>query len=454
MYKHTFQLFIALLAGSQCITAQQTPAPPMPRDWEYSAAIEQTLPSDDRWWQLFDDPVLDSLIVMGEEANFDLAMAVNRMEAARQQVRLAKASYYPEFTLNGGYERTRQSGVTTNTYSLTAGMSWEIDLFGRINAQVRQEKALYRASRADYTAAMVSMAAEIARDYVELRVCQAQLQVAEAHQERQDTIAGLAQTRFDCGLAAKIDVDQALTIVYSTGAGIPLLQSSIHSYINALALLTGRYAPDIAAMVDTPRPLPDYHRIIAAGVPADLLRRRPDIVAAEAQLAAQAAAVGIAKKDFLPKLSLTGQVGVISHGHDKLFSGNNFAYSIAPTLSWVIFDGMARNARVAAAQAELRTDIDNYNLTVMTAYNEVDNAINAYTNSLRTIAQYEKAMESSAEFLKLSVDLYTQGLSDFTNVANAQSSYLEYANSVISSQGSALTYLIQLYQALGGGNIQ
>lgn len=456
MYKRTFQLFTTMLACSLWANAQQTtePTPPLPLQWEYGPMVEQTLPSDDRWWQLFDDPVLDSLIVMGEDANFDLAMAMDRMEAARQQVRLAKASYYPQFTINGGYERARQFGATTNTYSLTAGMSWEIDLFGRIGAQVKQEKALYRASRADYTAAMVSMAAEIARDYVELRVAQAQLQVAEAHQERQDTIAGLARTRFECGLAAKIDVDQAMTIVYSTGAGIPMLKSSIHSYINALALLTGRYAPDIAAMVDTPRPLPDYHRIITAGVPADLLRRRPDIVAAEAQLAAQAAAVGIAKKDFLPTLSLTGQVGVISHGHGKMFGSDNFAYSIAPTLSWTIFDGMARNARVAAAKADLRAQVESYNLTVMTACNEVDNAINAYINSLNTITLYQKAMESSAEFLQLSVDLYTQGLSDFTNVANAQSSYLEYANSAISSQGNALTYLIQLYQALGGGDIQ
>lgn len=426
----------------------------MPERWEYTRAIEQTLPSDDRWWQLFDDPVLDSLIVMGENANFNLAMAMNRMEAARQQVRVAKASYYPQFTIDAGYERLRQSGATTNTYSLTAGMQWEIDLFGRIGEQVKQQKAQYRASRADYTAAMVSMAAEIASDYIELRVCQAQLGVAHAHLSRQDTIAGLARTRFECGLTDKTDLDQAMTIVYSTGAQIPALKSSIHAYINAIALLTGRYASDIAAMLEVPGPLPDYRRLVSAGVPADLLRRRPDIVAAEATLAADAAAVGIAKKDFLPTLSLTGQVGVINHGHGNFFGSESFAYSIAPTLSWTIFDGMARNAKVDAAKAEFRAELDNYNLTVMTAYNEVDNAINAYLNSLSEIEQYEKAMDSSEEFLRLSVDLYTQGLSNFTDVASAQSSYLEYTNSVISSQGSALSYLIQLYRALGGGDMQ
>lgn len=424
---------------------------PMPESWGYTPAFNQTLPTDDKWWQGFDDPVLDSLIRMGEEANFNVAMAMRRMEEARQQMRIARSSYFPQIGLQGGYERSRLEGTSLNTYTAGAQMSWQVDLFGRVGAQVRRQKHLYRASRADYTAAMVAMAAEIAADYVQLRVYQGELAVAKAHITHQDTIADIAKTRYEVGLASRIDVEQANSILHSTQANVPALETSIHSTINALALLTGRYGHELRELLEPGRPLPEYHRLVTAGVPAELLRRRPDIVAAEAQLAASAEAVGIAKKDYLPTLSLTGNVGVSSHGHGKFFSSDNFVYSIAPTLSWTLFAGMARNARVASAREEMEAQIEQYNLTVMTAYNEVDNAVAAYINALKQIDRYEQAAADAERFLILSLDLYTQGLSDFTNVADAQESFLQYANYVISSRGQALEYLIQIYQALGGG---
>ncbi len=190
---------------------------------------------------------------------------------------------------------------------------------------------------------------------------------------------------------------------------------------------------------------------MATGIPADLLRRRPDIVAAEQNLAAAAAAVGIAKKDFLPSLAINGSVGVQSHGHGPFFSRDNLAYSIEPTLTWTLFDGLARNARAAAAREQEQALVEQYRYTVMNAYNEVDNALTAYTESVRSIADCERAETAAAEFLDLSVGLYTQGLSDFTNVANAQVSYLEYTNAVVAARGRALSALIDLYRTLGGG---
>lgn len=453
MKVHNFQLFILLIGWSLSLSAGPSDvlSRPMPESWGYSPSFSQTLPTDDKWWQGFEDPVLDSLIRMGEEANFNVAMAMSRMEDARQQMRIARSAYFPQLGLQGGYERSRIDGTSLNTYTAGAQMSWQVDLFGRVGAQVKRQKHLYRASRADYTAAMVAMAAEIAADYVQLRVFQGELAVAKAHITRQDTIAAIAKTRYEVGLAARIDVEQANSILHSTQANVPALETSIHSTINALALLTGRYGHELRDMLAPSRPLPEYHRIVTAGVPAQLLRRRPDIVAAESQLAASAEAVGIAKKDYLPTLSLTGNVGVSSHGHGSFFSSDNFTYSIAPTLSWTLFDGMARNARVASAREEMEAQIEQYNLTVMTAYNEVDNAVAAYINALRQIDRYEQAAMDAERFLKLSLDLYTQGLSGFTNVADAQESFLQYANSVISSRGLALNYLIQIYQALGGG---
>lgn len=441
----------AALPAIAAETASSKLCPPLPASWVYTEAASQPLPADDSWWREFNDPVLDSLIIMGEQANYDVAMALHRMEAANRQIALARADYYPTVDLSGGYTRSRSDGVNLNTYSATATASWQIDIFGKVTAGVRQKKAAYRASRAEWAGTLVSVAAQIASTYIQLRAWQAELAVAEAHISRQDTVAGIARTRFDCGLAPRTDVDQAEMILYSTRAGVPGLQASIRSAVNALGLLTARYASDIEPLLARSAALPDYRRLLATGVPADLLRRRPDVVEAEANLAAAAAAVGIAKKDFLPTLTIQGSVGLESHGHSKFFSSDNLAYSVGPTLSWTVFDGLARNANVAIARQQEEALVEQYRYTVMNAVNEVDNALSAYHEAVRSIADYEQADHAAGNFLTRSLDLYTQGLSSFTGVADAQISYLQYTNSLIAARAKALTALVQLYEALGGG---
>ncbi|MDE6334024.1 MAG: TolC family protein, partial [Muribaculaceae bacterium] len=182
-----------------------------------------------------------------------------------------------------------------------------------------------------------------------------------------------------------------------------------------------------------------------------LLRRRPDIVAAEQNLASAAAALGIAKKDFLPTLSLQGSVGVGASRPGDMFTREGLTYSVAPTLSWTVFDGMARSASIAAAREEMEAQIASYNYTVMNAYNEVENAMTSYVNYTRQISDYEAAVQASAEFLSLELDLYTQGLAPYSDVATAQQNVLSNTNSLISARGNALSALISLYEALGGG---
>lgn len=196
--------------------------------------------------------------------------------------------------------------------------------------------------------------------------------------------------------------------------------------------------------------MPEYRQLVPMGVPANLLRRRPDIVAAEYELAAYAAELGIAKKDFLPTLSINGSVGVSSHKAGDLFNDNSFEYSIAPTLSWTLFDGFARKYAVSEAKEQMKIGIENYNLTVMTAVQEVDNAMIAYTSSLKAIDSYTKVINQCDESFHLSVDAYKEGLTSFTNVVDAQINSLTYANSLISAKGDALVNLVDLYKALGG----
>lgn len=438
-----------------CTIWAQTPSDaltrPMPERWEYSESAAQTLPGNDSWWQRFDDPVLDSLIIMGEDANFNLITAYRRMEAASRQMDAARAAYYPEISLGAGYTRQRLDGVNSNRWQIGATASWQIDLFGKVTAEVKQRKAEYKAGRAEWVGAMVTMAGDIASTYMQMRVWQAELAVALRHAALQDSITGLVEARYDCGLAAKPQLAQARAQSHSIKAAIPQLQTSIASAISSLALLTGRYPDELQPLLQQPRPLPDYHQLIQTGVPSELLRRRPDVVAAEQTLAAAAAAVGIAKKDFLPSLSLEGTVGVAAPEPGDMFGKNGFYYSVAPTLSWTLFDGFARRANVAAARQEMEAQIASYNATVINAYNEVGNALVSYRNCLNEIKEYSLATDNAREFLSLSLDLYTQGLSPYSDVATAQQNLLSYNNSLLVTHGNALGALINLYEALGGG---
>ena len=197
--------------------------------------------------------------------------------------------------------------------------------------------------------------------------------------------------------------------------------------------------------------MPDYHQIVAVGFPSDLLRRRPDIVEAEYQLAEYAANVGIAKKDFLPTLSLVGTIGTSSHKADGLFGKHSLTYSIAPQLSWTVFDGLARNYRTAEAKLNLEAAVDQYNLTVMNAVEEVDNALIQYDAILSSIELQQRVVEQSEKSLNLAVDLYKTGLTAFSNVVDGQMNWLESQNTLVTLKGKALSTLVTIYQALGGG---
>lgn len=447
---------LLLLASGSAILAKSPIAldRPMPSQWTYSEAFGQSLPSQDRWWTILDDAVLDSLICMGEDANYDLAIACRRMEAASRQMAVARAAYFPQVGLNAGYTRSHEQRASASHWSAAATVSWEIDLFGKITEQVRQNKAEYRASRAEWVGAMVSMAGSIANTYVQLRVWEAELQVARDQTQAQDSIASLVMARYESGLGAKPQVDQAQALLYTTRASIPTLVSSICSAKSALALLVGRYPVEIESLLDSSDKFPQYRQLVSVGVPTELLRRRPDIVAAEQNLASAAAALGIAKKDFLPALSLQGSVGVGAPRPGDMFTRDGFTYSVAPTLSWTVFDGMARSASVAAAREEMEAKIASYNYAVMNAYNEVENAMTSYVNYTRQISDYEAAVQASTEFLNLELDLYTQGLAPYSDVATAQQNVLSNTNSLISARGNALSALISLYEALGGGFTQ
>ncbi|MDE6693772.1 MAG: efflux transporter outer membrane subunit, partial [Muribaculaceae bacterium] len=307
------------------------------------------------------------------------------------------------------------------------------------------------ASSSEYSAMMVTVSAKIATAYMQLRTLQTEVDVLNRHIAQQKRVADITNARHEAGLASMLDVSQALTTYYSTKAAMQQLNTGITTTINAIAVLTGTFPDDITQMLSRPMPMPAYQKIVAVGMPMDLLRRRPDVAEAEYTLAGYAAALGVAKKDFLPTLSLSGSIGTAAHDASDLFGKHSYTYTVAPTLSWTIFDGMNRNAAMASARRQMEAGIDNYNNTVLTAVQEVDNAMATYYNNVKYIEMVNQVVEQAEKAFDLSIDLYKQGLTDFVNVSNSQISYLTYSNELVEAKGQALSALVNLYQALGGG---
>lgn len=418
-----------------------------------------TMPVDDSWWLQFSDPVLAMLIDAASKDNGQLLASVNKIRASREQLAAVRSGYYPTVGVSGGYMKSQESGntmhrsvspVRESAFSLMADLNWEIDIFGRISAQSTEANAAYNATRAEYVASLTSLSAQVANVYFDLVAARGLLRTAMGHMESQQKILDITKARLEAGLSSKLDMSQATTVLLNTKASIPSLRARIDSDTEMLALLTSVPKNDITA-ITTRSLLPHCDGAMAGIIPADLIRRRPDVAEAEYNLAAAAAAAGLAKKDWLPTLTLTGSIGVESHALKNIFKSNSLTYSISPTLSWTVFDGMRRTHTVAEAKARAEAAADIYDYTLSSAMQEVSTAKSRYLNLLDEIKILEDAASQCYESLTLSLDLYKSGLADFTNVMDAQVSWLSYENSVIDAQNSALSALMTLYRAMGGG---
>lgn len=451
-------LCLSAIAGS-AQSSEKYLVDSIPAEWSYQTEYSSTMPSDDKWWLDFEDPILTSLIRQGEQNSFDLSQAMRRINMAKRNWEIAQSAYYPTIGISAGWTKSQDSGMTgpVNTspgradfFSLGLNFSWEIDLFGKVYSQSKAQKANYNATKAEYTSAMVSLSANIATAYFNYRAAQCRIEVAKRQINSQERIRAITEARYEAGLASKLDVTQALTVLYSTQASLPSLESLETSALNSIAMLIGVYPDKIRPQLEKVQDLPIAFRIIKMGVPAELLRRRPDILEAESQLALYAAQIGIAKKDFLPSLTLTGAIGTSAHNAKDLFKKDSYTYSIAPQLSWTIFEGFARNKKLAYAKEQMLAGIDNYNLTVMNAVIETETAFNTYNANLKQITLDRKVLQESKEAFSLALDRYKRGLSAFNDVMDAQISVLQYENQLLETRASALQSLVKVYTAVAG----
>ncbi len=453
-------LLFAVIGRAAAQQGMELLAEPLPQKWNDGEYFNQTLPPDDEWWQNFDDPVLDSLISVAGKSNFSVLGAMENIRKARAAWRIAQSRMMPSIDFSAGWQRAKTSGNTAQTmynelwegyFSTAVSMKWQADIFGSIYMRSKAQKMLFMATEEEYKAVMVSLVANVATTYFSLRQSLAELQVIRWNVESQREIMDIVTSRYESGLASKLDVAQSRSVYYSTMAQIPAMQATIDNYRNAMAVLLGIYPQELDGWLEEEYELPSYIEPVTVGVPMELLRRRPDIRAAERQVEANAALLGAAKRDWFPEVLVTGSIGFASDKMKHLARSKSLTWEIAPAITWNIFSGGERINATREARATLDQSILSFNGTMLNAVQEVEDAMTKYKSSIAQTVSLREAVNQNRETLALSLELYKQGLTQFQNVLDAQRSLLSYQDYLVQAQGSSLIYLVQLYEALGGG---
>ena len=453
-------LFLTPFAGAVAQQGEVFIDSALPDGWNNGDCFDQTMPPDDEWWQNFEDPVLDSLILYASENSYSVLGAMENIRKARAAWNIARGKMLPTFDMGMGWQRAKTSGNIASTmyteawegqFNAALSMQWQADVFGSIYMRSKAQKMLFMATEEEFRAVMVTLVANVATTYFSLCQSVEQLKVLRENVKSQHEIMEIVISRYNSGLASKLDVAQSRSVYYSTMAEIPAMQATIDGYRNKMAVLLGIYPQDLAGWPGEECSLPSYMEPIGVGVPAMLLRRRPDIRVAEKQVEANAAQLGATRRDWFPEVLLTGSIGFSSGEMKHLFRSKSLTWEIAPTIKWNIFSGGERLNATREARAALDQSIISFNSTLLTAVQEVESAMSQYKSSVEQIVSLREAVNQNEETLTLSLELYKQGLTEYQNVLDAQRTLLTYQGYLVQAQGGSLIYLVQLYEALGGG---
>ena len=404
--------------------------------------------ADQAWWEIFEDDALKALIGEALRNSYDVRLAAWRVEEARAFAGISRSQYLPRVQASAGGSRGQVSGITDNLYDVNLGVSWEIDLWGRIRRLNEAARADVLATEEARRGVLLSLVSEVATSYFQLRELDLELEIARrstgAFQETYD----LFNRRLEAGAASGLETASAGATLASTAAAIPDLERRIVAEENRLAFLLGRNPGPIArgaALEDQLLP-PD----IPAGLPSDLLQRRPDLREAEQQLIAANADVGVATADFFPRLSLTGALGGLAPEVGDLF-GDGKTWSIGGGLLSPIFQGRRLQDQRRAAEARWEQAKVRYEASVTNAFAEVSTALVAYQKLAEIEQERARAAASYRQAVRLSNDRYIAGLADYLEVLQAQQQQLAAENSLAQTRFDRLASLVQLYKALGGG---
>lgn len=411
------------------------------------------------FWQEIGDSVLSGLIVEAQRANNDVRAAEARLDATRASRRLAAFDLAPTVTATGSALRTRQSiaqvpGLTSpmpqqDLYDVGFDAAWEIDLFGRARHTVGANGALVESAEHSIDDIQLSLAAEVARTYFELRGAQRQLAVATRNADVQRKTVQLTQDRLAGGRGTAFDVERARSILQLTLAAVPALQSQIATGRNRIAVLLGRSAEAVPTELMTDGPMPRLPDSIAIGLPRDVVRRRPDVLAAERQLAAQSLSVSASRADYLPRVSLAASAGYTANRIESLTRAGTSRLLFGPVVSFPLLDLGRVKQRVDVAQSREDEAHAQYTTTVLRAVEELENAKVTYARAHERVGILTEAVASSTHAAELAQERFEAGLTDFLQVLDAQRTLLDAENQLATAHTAAATALVALYKSAG-----
>ena len=411
------------------------------------------------FWQNFHDATLDKLVDEALAANHDLRIALTRVREARALRRNAAFDLAPSINADGGYTKTRTANANTlpgapresELYDAGFDAFWELDFFGRVRRGLEASNAELGAVEAERRDAQVIVTAEVTRTYFELRGQQQQLDVAQRNVTNQQSTLDVAQARLDAGSGTELDTARAQAQLSATRGTIAPLEAAVSRSIHRLSVLVGREPNALTPELAPPQNLPALPGVVPVGDPAGLLRRRPDIRIAERQLAADTARVGIAVADLFPRVTFTGNAGYVAPRSGDLGDRGTDGYTLAPGISWAIFDLGHVQARIGAAKWHKEGTLLKYEQTVLQALEETEDSLVTHARARDRLVHDEEALKASTTAADLARVRYENGASDFLQVLDAERTLLESEDRLARSRTEAATSLIAVYKSLGGG---
>jgi multidrug efflux system outer membrane protein len=410
-----------------------------------------------QFWKQFNDATLDKLVDDSLNANHDLRIAVGRLAEARAARHQSLYDLGPTVTASGGHTTQKvpevQGGIpqfTASYYDVGFDAAWELDLFGRVRREVEASTAQLQGAEAGLRDAQVSVTAEVARTYFELRGQQEQLAVARKNIENETASFNLTDARLKAGRGTELDTSRAKAQLSTTLSTIDPLEAAVSRSIHRLSVLTGREPNALTTLLAPVQQLPPLPKTLSVGDPGVMLRQRPDIRVAERQLAASNALVGVAVGDYFPKVTFTGSFGYDATTLNGLGTSASRAYSIGPGISWAAFDLGRVHARVAEAKARKTTAVAQYEQTVLKALEETENALVTHARTRDQLVHAADAAQSSTAAAQLARVRYEGGVVDFLEVLDAERTQLEAEDRLAQTRTQAVTSLVAVYKALGG----
>lgn len=410
------------------------------------------------WWTTLNDPVLSSMIDQAVEGNRNLQEARARLREARARRGVSEAELFPTLEVAGSasYNRIKTSdGINeADLYKTGFDAVWELDVFGGKRRHLEASEAELQASNEDLRDVLVSLLAEVALNYVEVRIFQTRLSILEANLDLQRETYNISRWRFEAGLTTQLDVEQARYNLEQTRSQIPTLQTGLEQTKNRLSVLLGQPPGFTKDLLSDRKAIPVTPLEVAVGVPADVLRRRPDIRSAERRLAARTAEIGVATAERYPKFPLIGSIGLeaaVSPGN-LLSSGDRaLISSIASSILWTVFDAGRIRQNIEVQTALQEQALIQYETAILTALEEVENTLIAYADEQVRRKSLLEATQAAQRAADLSSDQYASGMIDFQVMLDAQRSLLSFQDQLAVSEGKVTLNLIGLYKALGGG---